>query len=85
MLVEIPIPDEWLDRGPVLRALRGEVVSIPLRGTLEQPDVDGRALAEWGKRIGMQAAGGLLQNLLENGLDRAAEKARRRRELREGP
>jgi hypothetical protein len=85
MLVEIPLPDAWLDRGPVVRSLRGEVVTIPLQGTLERPQVDGRAMAEWGKRIGVQAAGGLLQNLLEKGLDRAAEKAQRRRESREAP
>jgi hypothetical protein len=85
MKVEIPLPDKWLDRGPVLRLLRGEVVTIPLQGTLERPQVDGRAMAEWGKKIGAQAAGGLLQNLLEGGLDRAAEKARRRRESRDAP
>jgi hypothetical protein len=85
MLVEIPLPEAWLDRGPVLRALRGEVVTIPLQGTLERPKVDGRAMAEWGKKIGAQAAGGLLQNLLENGIDRSAERARKRREPREAP
>jgi hypothetical protein len=85
MVVEIPLPEAWVDRGPVLKALRGEVVQIPLRGTLDHPQVDGRTLAEWGKRLGTQAAGGLLQNLLEKGLDRAAEKAQRRRELREAP
>jgi len=85
MLVEIPIPDAWLDRGPLLRSLKGEVVAIPLQGTLERPAVDGRALAEWGKKIGAGAAGGLLQNLLEKGLDRAAEKAQRRRDHRDVP
>ena len=85
MLVEIPLPEAWLDRGPVMRSLRGEVVTIPLHGTLERPQVDGRAMAEWGKKVGVQAAGGLLQNLLENGLDRSAERARRRRESREVP
>ncbi len=85
MLVEVPIPDIWLQRGPLLKSLQGEVVTIPLRGTLERPQVDGRALAEFGKRLGAGAAGGLLQNLLDRGLDRAAEKAQRRRDQRDGP
>jgi hypothetical protein len=85
LLVEIPLPDSWLDRGPVLRSLKGEVVAIPLQGTLEQPRVDGRTMAELGKRLGAEAAGGLLQNLLERGLDRAAEKGQRRRERRNAP
>jgi hypothetical protein len=85
MQVEIPLPDKWLDRRPALRALRGEVVLIPLHGTLERPQVDGRAMAEWGTRIGAQAAGGLLQNLLENRANRAAEKDRRRRDPSEAP
>ncbi len=85
LLVEIPLPEAWLDRGPVLRALQGEVVTIPVAGTLEQPRVDGRAVAEMGKRLGASAAGGLLQNLLEKSLDRAAEKAQRRRENKNAP
>jgi len=85
MQVEFPLPDAWLDGGPVLKSLRGEIVRIPIRGTLERPQVDGRAMADWGKRIGAGAAGGVLQNLLEKGLDRAAEKAQRRREIRDAP
>ncbi|HVJ86513.1 MAG TPA: hypothetical protein VM452_12770 [Caulifigura sp.] len=85
MLVEIPMPEAWLDRGPVLRSLQGEVFTIALQGTLDRPQVDGRAIAEWGKRLGANAAGGLLQNLLEKGIDRAAEKAQRRRERRDAP
>ncbi|QDT56209.1 hypothetical protein Pan44_42610 [Caulifigura coniformis] len=85
MQVEFPLPDAWLQGGPVQKSLRNELVQIPIRGTLERPQVDGRAVADWGTRIGAGAAGGLLQNLLEKGLDRAAEKAQRRREIRDAP
>jgi hypothetical protein len=63
----IPLPDRWLDRGPILTSLRGESIVIAVSGTLQDPVVDTQALADLGKRIGAKAAGGLLQKLLERG------------------
>lgn len=79
------LPDEWLNRGPVLQSLKGEVITVTVEGTLDNPRVDGRSLAEFGKRIGARAAGGLLQNLLEKQLDKAAERAARRRGVEPTP
>jgi hypothetical protein len=83
--LEIPIPDAWLERSPVLSNLRGEVIRIRIAGTLDRPKIDRRALAEFGKRLGARAAGGLLQNLLERQLEKAAEKAARRRKDASAP
>jgi hypothetical protein len=63
----------------MLSRLKGEVVSIRVGGTLDDPMIDRRVLADFGKRLGAKAAGGLLQNLLEKGLDKAAEKAAKRK------
>lgn len=79
LVLEIPLPDAWLSRNKMLSRLKGEVVSIRIGGTLDDPAVDRRVLADFGKRLGAKAAGGLLQNLLEKGLDKAAEKAVKRK------
>jgi hypothetical protein len=63
----------------LLSRLKGEVVTVRIGGTLDNPTVDRRALIDFGKRLGAKAAGGLLQNLLEKGLDKAAEKAAKRK------
>jgi hypothetical protein len=76
--LEMPLPDKWLDRGPILNSLKGESVTVRLQGTLDNPRIDNRELLEFGKRIGFRAAGGLLQKLLERRSERAAERATRR-------
>jgi hypothetical protein len=71
LAVALPIPDQWLkNAGPVLQALRGEAIQLAVRGTLSQPVVDGRPVAEFGKRIGEKAASGLIERLIERRLQR---------------
>ncbi|MEZ5941416.1 MAG: hypothetical protein R3C18_08505 [Planctomycetaceae bacterium] len=64
--LSIPLNDEWLDKGPVLRSLQGEVITFNVRGTLSDPKFDLRPLGEFGRRIGIKAAGGLLERILQN-------------------
>ncbi len=66
MKVAMLIPDKWVaDAGPILQALRGEAIELLVSGTLHEPQVDGRPIAEFGKRIGAKAASGLIEKLLE--------------------
>lgn len=66
MLVSIPFPERWFaDAGPVLKALQGEALQFPVTGTLAEPQVDARPVAEFGKRIGVKAVGGLIDRLIE--------------------
>ncbi|WP_437193134.1 hypothetical protein [Planctomicrobium sp. SH527] len=66
MLVSIPFPERWFaDAGPVLKALQGEAIQMPVTGTLADPKLDARPVAEFGKRIGIKAVGGLLDRLIE--------------------
>ncbi len=66
LLVRLPIPDKWLgDVGPVLASLRGEAIELNVRGTFKEPQVDGRPIAEFGKRIGVKAATGLIERIIE--------------------
>ncbi|HWL09316.1 MAG TPA: hypothetical protein VNQ76_12990, partial [Planctomicrobium sp.] len=69
--VVMPIPDRWLEGvGPVLQALRGEAIELLVQGTLKEPRLDGRPVADFGKRIGAKAASGLIERILERRLPR---------------
>ena len=68
----VPIPDKWTAGKPLLANLQGEVIPFLMGGTLDKPQLDGKALGDFGKRIGFQSAGGLLQQLIEKRLEKKA-------------
>ena len=68
--ISVPIPDKWTTGKPLFANLKGEVIPLDMKGTLDQPQLDGRALANFGKQIGFKSAGGLLQQLLEKRLEK---------------
>jgi hypothetical protein len=65
LLVDFHLPEEWMTRGPVLAALGGETLQLKIGGTLDQPRIDNKPFAEFGKRAGVKAAAGLIQQLIE--------------------
>ncbi len=71
--ISVPIPDKWTAGKPLLANLKGEVIPLDMRGTLDNPQLDGRALANFGKQIGFKSAGGLLQQLIEKRLENKAD------------
>ena len=71
-LLSVPIPDKWTAGKPLLANLKGEVIPFQMGGTLDKPQLDGKALGDFGKRIGFKSAGGLLQQLLEKRLEKKA-------------
>jgi translocation and assembly module TamB len=71
----VPIPDKWTYGNPLLAKLQGEVIPFPMGGTLDKPQLDGRALGEFGKRIGVRGVGGLLQQLIDQRLEKKANGA----------
>ncbi len=70
--LSIPIPDKWSEGKPVLAGLKGEAIPFQMGGTLDQPQLDGRALGDFGKRIGMKSIPGLLQGLIEKRMEKKA-------------
>ncbi len=70
--LSVPIPDKWIAGRPLLAGLQGEVVPLPMYGTLDKPQLDGKALGEFGKRIGMKSAGGLIQQIIQRSLEKKA-------------
>ena len=70
--LSVPVPDKWTEGKPLLANLKGEVIPFQMNGTLSQPELDRQALTEFGKRIGLKSAGGLLQQLIEKRLEKKA-------------
>ncbi|MFO1005681.1 MAG: hypothetical protein U0929_06975 [Planctomycetaceae bacterium] len=68
----VPIPDKWTEGKPVLAALKGEAIPFQMGGTLDQPQLDGRALGDFGKRIGIKSIPGLLQRIIEKQQEKKA-------------
>lgn len=76
IVVSMAFPDELVNRGPILSVLKDETLDFRITGTINKPVVDGRVLKDFGKRIGINAAGGLLERILE----RRQEKGKRKRD-----
>lgn len=70
LLAQIPLRDEWLAREPKLAALRGQTVSIPITGTLSNPQLDQRGLERLAADAVRQVTGQLLEDELRKGLQR---------------
>ncbi|MCA9246301.1 MAG: hypothetical protein KDA42_04270 [Planctomycetales bacterium] len=67
---EIPIQDSWIEGRPFLQGLRGQVLRIPIRGTLGQPKTDSRALAQASASILRGAAQRTIADELNKQFDR---------------
>lgn len=78
MLMTVYLPDEWFAGRPLLAVLQGDPIQIPIGGTIDQPLVDARPLAQWGAQIGVKAAGGFLDKLLNGDLQLPQRQPRRR-------
>ena len=76
LMVSMAFPENWTNRGPVLQMLRDESLDFHIVGTLEEPKLNAQALGDFGKRMGIRAAEGLLQRLLERRRDRLPTRRR---------
>jgi translocation and assembly module TamB len=72
LVTTIPIPDNWIKNPDgVLSSLRGQVLTIPVTGTLKQPRLDTRGLTDLGKQLAGSAVRGAISRQLERGLQGA--------------
>lgn len=65
LFVDVPVQDKWLGSRRALAGLKGEVLRVPVTGTLTNPVIDPRPLADFNRRLAQKAAGGLLERLLD--------------------
>ena len=74
LTVMIPIPDNWVADVPWLAGLLGQVVKIPVRGTLSRPAVDASAVMALSTQLLRGVAGGALGEELGGELNKALQK-----------
>lgn len=68
LLAQIPIRQEWVVGDARLARLGGHTVEIPVSGTFSSPRVDRQALEKLSAQMIQQAAGRVLENELNKGL-----------------
>ena len=74
MVAEIPIQEQWVARDRYLKGLAGQVIRIPVRGTLKHPKLDRRALEDLTKQMVGSAAGSFLDDAVNRGLNEGLER-----------
>ncbi len=64
LTLEVPLQAKWLGSNRALASLAGESLRVPVRGTIDAPEVDAAALTELTRRLATRAGAGLLRELL---------------------
>jgi hypothetical protein len=65
LLIEVPLEESWFRNDLLASTLGGEVIRIPVRGTLSRPEFELNAVRELTRRFAAGAAGNLLQKLFD--------------------
>ena len=69
LVTTIPIQDNWIKKQEgFLGSLKGQVLQIPVTGTLRQPKLDTRILQNLGKQLAGSAVQGVISQQLEKKL-----------------
>ncbi len=68
VVAQIPIQDGWVKNEPLLAGLSGQMIQIPIHGTLSAPQLDKRAFAQLTQQIVGSTAERYLHTELEKGL-----------------
>ncbi len=74
LLAEIPLQDAWLKTDIARRALQGQVVRIPVGGSVLAPRLDGRAINNLASQAIGNAANNVLQDQINRGLDQGLKR-----------
>jgi translocation and assembly module TamB len=74
LVASMPIPDKWTEKGPVMAALRGQVLQFPVRGSISRPQVDSTALAQFGRQAAESAIQNAAQNAIQKQLNKGLDK-----------
>ena len=70
LLVQIQIPDHWVEADRVLAGWKGKVIEIPIGGTLEKPNIDERVLLDLARDLIQDPIQKIIDGGLLRGLDR---------------
>jgi hypothetical protein len=70
LTLRVPIQEKWIEGQALLVGLRGQTLTIPVRGTLRQPQLDQSAIAGLSQQLFQGAAQQAVGNELNKALDK---------------
>lgn len=70
MVAAVPIQKEWLERAPSLQSLAGQQIQLPIRGTMQRPQLDLGGLAGMTQNLAAAALQGAAQKQIDRGLNK---------------
>ena len=70
LLAGIPILKEWVDKTPALQPLAGQMIQIPIRGSVSRPQIDSSGLIQLAQQLATSALAGAAQKQIDKGLNR---------------
>lgn len=69
LLASIPVQESWLKNDKKFAFLKGQTIKVPIRGTLSQPQLDGRVI----ENLGKQLVGNVVQGQIDRQVERGQE------------
>lgn len=70
LIAGIPILKEWVDKTPALQPLAGQMIQIPIRGTVQRPQLDSSGLIQLAQQLATSALAGAAQKQIDKGLNK---------------
>ena len=71
LMAEMPVPPKWLANRPMLaQTLRNQTIRVPIAGTLSQPRLDQKVMADLSRQFLQKAAGNMIQGEFNKQLER---------------
>lgn len=70
LVASVPIQKDWIEKTPALQSLAGQSLQLPLRGTVQRPQVDYTAFTSIAQQIGGAALRNEAQKQMEKGMNK---------------
>ena len=70
LVAAVPILKDWVDKTPALQSLAGQQIQIPVRGTIQRPQMDMSSFASIGQQLATAALQGVAQKQIDKGLNK---------------
>ena len=68
MIAAVPILKDWVDKTPLLQSLAGQQIQIPVRGTIQRPQMDLSSFASIGQQLATSALQGAAKKEIDKGI-----------------
>jgi hypothetical protein len=70
LIASVPVQKDWVDKTPALQSLAGQQIQVPIRGTIQRPQLDLSGLVNIGQNLATSALQGVAQKQIDRGLNK---------------